>query len=149
MPLAVVSGALANKPSNGGAAWTRLSWTLGFRQLGWQVFFLEQIGHSTCVDSAGAPSSFEDSANLDWFKRVIREFDLADSAALVYEDGSQTWGANYNDLIALAQSADLLVNITGHLTLEPLFGRFRRKAYVDLDPGFTQIWQTSGTGALG
>jgi len=149
MPLVVVSGALANKPGNGGAAWTRLSWTLGFRQLGWQVFFLEQIGCSTCVDSAGAPSSFENSANLDWFQQVIREFDLADSAALVYEAGSRTWGVNYSDLIALAESADLLVNVTGHLTLEPLFGRFRRKAYVDLDPGFTQIWQANATAALG
>jgi hypothetical protein len=149
MPLVVVSGALANKPNNGGAAWTRLSWTLGFRQLGWQVFFLEQIANATCVDSSGAPSSFTDSANLDWFQQVTRAFDLADSAALVYAEGSRTWGANYSDLIALAESADLLVNITGHLTLEPLLGKFRRRAYVDLDPGFTQIWQASGTAALG
>jgi len=149
MPLVVVSGALANKPSNGGAAWTRLSWTLGFRQLGWQVFFLEQIAAATCVDSTGAASSFVDSANLDWFQRVTRAFDLAGSAALVYEHGSQIWGAKYRDLIGLARSADLLVNITGHLTLEPLLGHFRRRAYLDLDPGFTQIWQASGTGALG
>src|SRR4029079_11339759 len=41
--------------------------------------------------------------------------------------------------------ADLLVNITGHLTLEPLFGRLRRKAYVDLDPGYTQFWHAQGS----
>ena len=40
--------------------------------------------------------------------------------------------------------AELLVNITGHLTLEPLLRRMRRKAYLDLDPGFTQFWHASG-----
>jgi hypothetical protein len=67
----------------------------------------------------------------------------------VYAEGSQTWGATYSDLIGLAKSADLLVNITGHLTLDPLLGHFQRRAYLDLDPGFTQIWQASGTGKLG
>jgi hypothetical protein len=43
MRLVVVAGALANKPGNGGAAWTRLSWTLGFRQLGYAVVAAEQV----------------------------------------------------------------------------------------------------------
>ena len=38
------------------------------------------------------------------------------------------------------------MNISGHLDLEPLMSRLRRKAYVDLDPGFTQFWHADGTG---
>jgi hypothetical protein len=36
------------------------------------------------------------------------------------------------------------VNISGHLRHPDVAPRFRRRAYVDLDPGFTQIWQVQG-----
>src|SRR5258708_2261170 len=148
MPLAVVSGALANKPGNGGAAWTRMSWTLGFRQLGWQVAFLEQITATDCVDASGAPAAFESSVNADFFRRVTRRFGLDDSAALIYDEGKRTLGASYAQLLRLADTADLLVNISGHLRVPPIFRRFKRKVYVDLDPGFTQIWYANGSDGL-
>jgi hypothetical protein len=140
MPLVVVAGALANKPGNGGAAWTRLSWTLGFRQLGCRVFFLEEITQSTCVDACGAPARFEDSWNAEYFRAVTRRFGLAGSAALVYEAGERVLGSTYPELLELAEAADVLVNISGHLRSPPLLARFKRRLYVDLDPGFTQIW---------
>jgi hypothetical protein len=148
VPLAVVSGALANKPNNGGAAWTRLSWVLGFKQLGWDVFFLEQIAADTCVDASGAPSTLEASVNAAFWKKVTRRFGLDASAALVYQQGEQILGGTYCELVALARTADVLVNISGHLTLEPLFGFFKHRIYVDLDPGFTQIWYADGTGGV-
>ena len=43
MAVALVGGALANKPQNGGNAWTRLAWLLGLRRLGFAVYFAEQI----------------------------------------------------------------------------------------------------------
>ncbi len=145
MPLAVVSGALANKPGNGGAAWTRMSWTLGFCRLGWRVVFLEQIAAAACVDASGAAAAFESSMNAAYFRQVTRRFGLDGSAILISDDGSRILGATYDDLLDVADTADLLVNISGHLRLQPLFGRFRRRVYVDLDPGFTQIWHASGT----
>jgi hypothetical protein len=140
MTTVLVSGAIANKLYNGGAAWTRLSWTLGFHELGCRVFFVEQIGRDTCVDDAGAVTTFERSANLAYFRQIMERFGLAGSAALVYEGGEQVDGMAYAELLDVAASADLLVNISGHLTLEPLLRRLRRKAYIDLDPGFTQFW---------
>jgi hypothetical protein len=47
-------------------------------------------------------------------------------------------------LAEVAGEAALLVNISGHLDLESLLQRIRRKAYVDLDPGFTQFWHAEG-----
>ena len=47
-------------------------------------------------------------------------------------------------MLDVADAADLLLNISGHLTLEPLMRRLRRKAYLDLDPGFTQFWHAAG-----
>jgi len=43
-------------------------------------------------------------------------------------------------LLEVARSAEALINLSGRLTLAPLLKRFRLKAYVDVDPGFTQFW---------
>jgi hypothetical protein len=144
MTTVVVSSVIANKPLNGGNAWAVLSWVLGLKKLGFRVYFVEQIGRESCVDATGAGSAFERSANLRYFKQVTEQFGLAGSAALIYESGKQIYGLPYAELLDIADAVDLLVNITGHLTLEPLMRRVRRKAYVDLDPGFTQFWHASG-----
>jgi hypothetical protein len=52
-------------------------------------------------------------------------------------------GPSYDQLIQLAPDA-VLVNISGHLTLPALFGAFRRRVMVDIDPGFTQFWHEAG-----
>jgi hypothetical protein len=115
------------------------------KQLGFQVYFLEQIGRTTCVDNGGTIAPFDECQNLAYFRRIIHQFGLSDSAALIYEDGEQIEGLTYAELLDLAESADLLVNISGHLALEPLLRRLRRKVYIDLDPGFTQFWHAAGT----
>ena len=144
MSTIVVSSIIANKNLNGGNAWAVLSWILGLKKLGFQVYFLEQIGRESCADATGAVTAFENCANLTYFEQVTEQFGLSDSAALIYEDGEQIHGLTYAELLDVAEAADLLVNITGHLTLEPLMRRLRRKAYVDLDPGFTQFWHAAG-----
>jgi hypothetical protein len=144
MTTVVVSSVIANKPLNGGNAWVVLNWVLGLKKLGFQVYFVEQISREGCVDATGAVTAFENCANLAYFKRIAERYGLIGSAALIYENGEQIHGLPYLELLDVAESADFLVNITGHLTLEPLMRRLRRKAYVDLDPGFTQFWHASG-----
>ena len=55
----VVSGALANKPCNAGAAWTRLSWVLGLQRLECDVYF---------VESLAAP----DGRSSEWFQDMVQ-----------------------------------------------------------------------------
>ncbi len=74
MPTAIVSGALANKPFNGGEAWVRLSWVLGLRRLGFDVYFVEEIDGGSCVDDSGSPADFADSANRAYFETVVKDF---------------------------------------------------------------------------
>jgi hypothetical protein len=143
MTTAIVSGALANKYLKGGSTWTRLSYALGLKKLGFQVCFVEQINRESCVDAVGAITSFANCVNLAYFQRITEQFGLSDSAALVYEKGEQIQGLKWADLLDRAE-ADLLVNVSGHLTLEPLKRRPRCKVYVDQDPGFTQFWHAAG-----
>src|SRR3989442_15369704 len=112
MATVVVSGAIANKLLNGGGTWVRLSWVLGLQRLGCDVHFVEQIGRDTCVGDDGAPSEFEHSANLAYFERVARAFGIESRATLVYERGEQTSGRSLDELVEIARSADLLVNVS-------------------------------------
>lgn len=144
----VVSGAIANKPGNGGEAWVRLSWARGFQRLGFRVVLVEQIASGACVDAAGAPASFADSANLGYFRSVTEWAGLTGSAALVHLDTGACAGLAWGELLDAAASAELLVNVSGHLTLPALFEKSRRTAYVDIDPGFTQFWHADGTSPL-
>ena len=146
MDTVVVSGAIANKLLNGGEAWVRLSWILGLRRLGLDVWFVEQMDADTAVDSAGEPAPFADSENRRYFEDVVERFGLTGRASLLFDGGREASGAELEDLLPVAEEARLLVNISGHLDLEPLTSRLRRKAYVDLDPGFTQFWHAQGTG---
>jgi hypothetical protein len=126
--LIVVGGALANKAGQGGEAWVRLNWVLGLKKLGYRVLFLEQM------PNAGR-------GEIEYFNGVIDRFDLGGSAALIDKKGAVLAG---HDVIDLAREAQALINISGHLRIEGKFRSIPRKVYVDLDPGFTQIWHAQG-----
>jgi hypothetical protein len=100
------------------------------------------------VDEAGEAVSPEASVNLAYFERVVDSFDLGANTALVCDDGDPIFGMSREDLLELAESAHLLVNIAGAVRWPELLRRVRRKAYVDLDPGFTQQAHAQGKLAL-
>ncbi len=129
MTTVFVAGALANKAGSGGEAWVRMSWVRGLERLGLDVWFVEQVDHAS--DDA-----------LAYFDRVVAQFGLTERAVLM----SPTEPLRGPLLDAVLDAADgaLLVNISGHLDHPLLFGRFARRAYVDIDPGFTQSWHADG-----
>lgn len=140
----VVAGALANKPRSGGEAWVRLSWVRGLQKLGCSVHLVEQIDPALCTDASGELVDFVDSANLAYFAGVTGQFGLTQSAALILGEGPRVHGSSLDHLNDVADDADLLINISGHLRVPRFLGRFKRRAYVDIDPGFTQIWHEAG-----
>lgn len=137
MTVAVVAGALANKAGNAGAAWTRMSWLVGLRDLGFDVYFVEEM----------APG-LGDAAE-HWFRSVTGSFGVAGRSTLLRADGSTAAGLVPGDLEDVAAGADLLVNISGHLRRPRLTRQIPTRVYVDLDPGYTQIWDGDGLVDLG
>jgi hypothetical protein len=137
---AIVAGALANKPRNGGEAWVRLSWVLGLARLGFDTCFVEQIESGECVDEEGAGVDFAASLNRSYFESVVGEFGLAGRSSLLCDGGSEAAGLGLEQVVERAADADLLVNISGHLSVERVLKGPRTSLYVDLDPGFTQAW---------
>lgn len=144
MPTALISGALANKPFNGGNAWTRLSWVVGLQKLGWNVCFVEQIGSENCVQANGAATVFENSTNLAYFQTTMERFGLSENSSLICDQGQKMHGLSLKDLEQKVRQSDFLFNFSGHLTQPELMGQAKFKIYFDDDPGFTQFWHAAG-----
>ena len=137
-PRIVVAGALANRPGNGGGAWVRLAWVHGLAALGAEVMFVEEL-------AAGA----DRQRGVAFFNAIGSRWGLDGRSALITADGQAVAGAAPEEAADFANGADLLVNISGNLTWAPVFEGVRRRAYIDLDPGFTQIWIAAGVALPG
>lgn len=140
MRTALISGAIANKCLNGGEAWVRLSWARGLQTLGFTTYFIEHIAREHCTDARGERAAFQDSLNLAYFERITRDFGLAGKAGLLCDGGRENCGLAIEELRELAASANVLINISGHLPSAILKTLRCRKVFVDIDPGFTQCW---------
>jgi hypothetical protein len=145
MTLAVVSGAIANKPFNGGEAWVRLSWVLGLKRLGYKVVFIEQLNTDHFANGTFSEENGQLERVIDYFRQTVSQFELHRSAALIDRDGNVLWGIEKSELQSIGRTAALLINISGHLTWAPFREAIPIRAYVDLDPGFTQFWHVQGT----
>jgi hypothetical protein len=121
----VVSGAVANKHRYGGSLWVRMSWAEGLKKLGIDVVFVEEL-------HAGG--------SVPVFDAVMRDLDIR--GALI--DGERVIGMEAGELNDRLDDAALLVNLSGHLRRPELLRRVRRRVFVDLDPGYTQIWHAQG-----
>lgn len=140
MAVAIVAGAVANKPCSGGEAWVRMSWVLGLRRLGFDVCFVERVNESTCVDGDGRPAPFARSLNRAHLQRIIEDFELVGRVAVLDEQGRSLQGMDAAELRALAGEAVVLFDLSGHLGELGAHLRPHMRVFVDLDPGFTQAW---------
>lgn len=133
----LLSGMIAGDPYQGGATWAVLQYLLGFQRLGHEVVFIEPV-QSKLLRPVG--TSLEDSDNIRYFLKVLRDFDLAGKGTLLLEDTRQTVGMEYEQLQHAAERADVLVNISGMLTDWELLRHIPMRVYLDLDPAFIQLW---------
>lgn len=131
----LVSGEVAGAGRQGGAVWAVLQYVLGLRALGHDVHLVEQLPEGRALNDPGPLSAA--------FASISREFALQGSYALV-GDEERTLGLPYDRLVEWVASADLLINISGSLRDPRLLERVDHRLYLDVDPGFTQLWQRDG-----
>ena len=141
MSRVVVSGMIAEVPGQGGATWSVLQYVLGLGRLGHEVYFVEAVDPAALVP-AGVPLA--DSVNADYCRQVMRTHGLDDSWALVHRGSTETAGLSYADLSGLEPGTAVLLDISGTLGDEDLFSQVPIRVYVDVDPGFTQVWEAQG-----
>jgi hypothetical protein len=136
----VVGAALSVPPFSPGTAWDRLHYALGLKRLGHDVIFVEEVTPKACLDQRGRPCSYEESANRELFLAVMREFDLLANGCQLYDGGAATAGLDVPGLVRALDGADLLINISGHVKSALVLERVERRAYLDVDPVYTQVW---------
>ncbi|MGH9379521.1 MAG: glycosyltransferase family protein [Thermoanaerobaculia bacterium] len=146
----VIAGSLAQKPLRGGHTWVLLQYVLGLKKLGWSVLFLDRLEPEMCVDDEGRPAAAGESLNLRYFVDVMRGFGLERSCALILgENGSAAGGATAfglgrGEVLARVREAELLLNVMGYLDDEEILAAARRRVFLDIDPGFGQMWRELG-----
>lgn len=133
----LLGGMFARVPDQGGLAWVILQYVLGLRRLGYDVVLVEPLKE---LDLRPAGVGLAESENAEYFRGVVRQFGLEDQSALLVEGTRETFGLSYGQLRETAHEADILINIAGGLTESDLLERVPVRLYLDLDPGFTQLW---------
>ena len=148
MFIVLANATLANYFHGGGHwAWF-LQYSLGLKQLGHRVFWLE-------VMPASENAEADVRAAQQFFGRLA-EFGLErDAAVLVtpnpplqHLEQAQIYGREPAEVAAVGRDADLLWNFWYALG-EPLLRQFRRSAFIDVDPGHLQVCVALGVCDLG
>jgi len=138
----IIAGSLAQRPLHGGHAWVFLQYLLGLRKLGWQVLFLDEIQDGMGMDDAGRPCPVADSLNVRRFVEIMRAFGLGRAFAL---NGAGHWiGHDRASVLRAARESAFLLNVMGFLRDEEILAAASRRVFLDIDPGFGQMWHALG-----
>jgi hypothetical protein len=132
----VVAGVISLPPFVPGIAWDWLHYALGLRDLGHDVTYLEELDSDWCVDPGGEPCAFEDSLNRRLFRETMERFELEGLQLL---DGTPAPGSE-PELSERCRAYDVLLNISGHARSPRVLDGAGRRAYIDQDPVYTQLW---------
>jgi hypothetical protein len=134
----VVGAALAQRPGYGGHAWALLQYALGFRELGFDVTVIDRL------DESMLPDPVERRAALDWLGAVMDDAGLGNSYGVLLGNEGSTDGISRPELLARMRQARLFVNVMGFIRDQDLLAAARRRVFVDIDPGFGQLWRELG-----
>jgi hypothetical protein len=140
----VVGGALAQRPGIGGHTWVILQYVLGLRRLGWDVLLLDRLSQSACVDETGTVAAPEQSINIRYAAEVIRRFGLEGHYALDYDNGQYSIALTRTAVLARVRQSVLFINIMGFITDAEILSRARTRLFLDIDPGYGQMWRALG-----
>jgi hypothetical protein len=133
----VIAVGIAGHPvAAAGNSWAFLQWVLGFREAGWDVWMVEGMSSDKLIDRQWQKVDYENSANKSHWEHVVRHFGLEKCATLLIDERAD----NLEEARTFAGEADLFLNVSGHFKSRVLTFPRATKLYLDLDPGFTQIW---------
>lgn len=137
---AVIGAVLARCPrASAGHTCAVMNWAMGLRELGHEVWITEHLAS----DEIEAPEAGRArSPQEEFWHETAAEFGLADRHCLIIDGKSPDLDA-FRDFCA---EADFFLNYSGQFKRLDLLGERMTKCYLDVDPGFTQLWaETCGT----
>lgn len=131
---AVLGSVLARCPrAAAGHTCAVMSWVKALESLGWEVWIAEHL--SSAELEAPEPGAAR-SPQEEFWHGTAAEFGLADRQCLIIDGESPDLEA-FRDFCA---GADFFLNYSGQFKRLDLLGEGMTKCYLDVDPGFTQLW---------
>ncbi len=128
---------VASFPDGGGHFWVYLQYALGLRQLGCDVYWLEQLRPVRDPDRrAHVIATFQERMKHFGFEGHTLLYDAVEGE-LRFVDSTRP------EAEAVLRRADVLLNF--HYAIDTrLLACARRTALVDIDPGLLQFWMSTG-----
>lgn len=130
----IVRGAL------GGHAWQHLQYAIGLRQLGHDVYFLEDSADfESCYDPRTHEMTRDPSFGLGFARDVFDHVGMPERWAY-YDAHTGTWhGPAAEDVDELCRTAEVCLNVSGVNPLRDWMLQIPVRALIDTDPAFTQV----------
>jgi hypothetical protein len=131
----VISAALAHRVGYGGHAWALLQYVLGFRELGFDVTVVDRL-------ESGMLHGTSEGSALAYLDRLLAGEGVAYS--VLGANGIVHAGPSRAELFEKARAARFLLNVMGFVDDPELLAAARRRVFLDIDPGFGQVWRELG-----
>ena len=135
-----IAGSIAQKAGRGGHTWACLQYLVGFQKLGWDVLFLDRIDPDAGIGENGMPAPVHRSWNAAYLARVMHCFGLGRDYSLLSK-GACVAGLSRPEVLKRVAESTALINVMGVLDDAEILQAARMRVFLDLDPGFPQMWR--------
>ncbi|HEX6960341.1 MAG TPA: glycosyltransferase [Lacipirellula sp.] len=136
----VFIGSRAQRPGRGGQMWVFLQYLLGFRKLGYEVLYVDALPPESCVDRQGNSCRAAESWNVEYLTASMKQYGLENNWTLLSE-GHDSFGVPRREMLRRVREAECVINVMGFLRDPDVFDAAQRLVFLDIDPGFGQMWR--------
>ncbi len=131
----VIGAALAHRVGYGGHAWALLQYARGFQALGFDVTVVDRL-------EPGMVGEGSDTVALDYLDRLLDAEGIR--YAVLGADGRSLGGLTREQALERVRGARFLLNVMGFVRDPDVLAAARRRVFLDIDPGFGQVWRELG-----
>lgn len=141
MTRVIVTGLIAQHRWMGGVAWDYLNVLIGFKQLGYDVYYFEDSGEWPYLLEPANGSWIGDCPVpiIKHLNKTLAAFELKDKWAYRYPITGKWYGITNEMRKDVISTADMLINVSGTLERPEEYRIIKRLIYIDTDPVFTHI----------
>lgn len=120
-----------------------LQYLVGFQRLGYDVLFVDRLSPEMLGGDRGPVD--RDHPMARWLHGVMDAQGLSERYALLLDDGTgDSIGLSRDDVAEMLRRSTILLDVMGFLEDEELLACAPRRVFLDIDPGFPQMWHELG-----
>jgi hypothetical protein len=119
-----------------------LQYLLGLRRLGYDVLLIDRL-EPEMIDGP-CSEDVTGSGEMRRLLEILERFGLGDSFAVLDANGRSIVGATREETIERVGRSEFLLNVMGFLEDPDILGAAPLRVFLDIDPGFPQMWRELG-----